>query len=568
MQVQGWAKMANRDPAVGGRRQARGRRKAASQPTDAVVADTGRSDADPTAAPVRDVTVADTLFADVSEFQPVVNDSYLYQVLSIRVSDGTYRDHHFAANYAWVRRALDSGKLVFGIVYTYCRPNWQDNADTVRSTIDANGGLHPRVALMLDVEQGGNPRGDGSDWINRLYGNLADYTGNPARIIGYGNIYDLDSMWRTKPSGIRIIVAAFGANPDYPGKVAHQYTDGTGYGGGLPEGAPPFGNNDMNSADGLDPRQFAAACGISLPPAEEITVVRDFTALTAGATPIRHAVLTFAGTFAAPGTGYPSDVVHAANPDLVFETPVQSPWSFGPIPPGAPTAPSYAESVQIAVNNATEWINANPKQTFAMGGYSQGAEAASRVLAEIMTGTLQWALPNLIGGYTFGNPWRLAGHTFPGGTDPGGRGIADVNLTAQQIPKDANGLDTWWDFANPGDLYTTTPNDAAGADITAAYKAAVQLSISTNLIVNMLAALTGMGGLAQEILALITNPFVGGPALVEAINLTIAFAGTNPPAWPHISYHVAPALPGQSSVEVAVGHLNQIAAATPARTVA
>lgn len=80
-----------------------------------------------------------------------------YPVLSIRVSDGTYRDRNFATNYAWMRGALDSGRLVFGIVYTYCRPNWQANANTVCSMIDANGGLHPRITLMLDVEQGGNP---------------------------------------------------------------------------------------------------------------------------------------------------------------------------------------------------------------------------------------------------------------------------------------------------------------------------------------------------------------------------------------------------------------------------
>ena len=212
-----------------------------------------------------------------------------------------------------------------------------------------------------------------------------------------------------------------------------------------------------------------------------------------GVTLVRHAVLTFAGSWAAPGTGYPSDVVNAANPDLVFEVPIDAPWSFGPIPPGAPTSPSYAQSVEIAVTNATAWINANPQQTFALGGYSQGAEAASRILAEIMTGSLQSARPNLIGGYTFGNPWRHTGHTFPGGTDPGGRGIAGTNLTAEQIPKDANGVDTWWDFANPGDLYTTTPNDTAGADITAVYKAAIQLGIDINAMVALIAGLTGSG---------------------------------------------------------------------------
>lgn len=209
-------------------------------------------------------TMTDTLFADVSEFQAPVDDSYPYQVLSIRISDGTYVDHKFAQNYAWMRRALDSGKLACGIVYTYVRPStWQANLNTVTNTISANGGLHPKVVLMLDVESGGNPGGDQSDPINRLYWGLSDF-GAAGRIIGYGNESDLDNLWPTKPAGIPLIIAGYGNNPPYPGKVAHQYTDGTGFGAasGLPDGCPPFGNCDMNSADGLDPAAFAAACGI------------------------------------------------------------------------------------------------------------------------------------------------------------------------------------------------------------------------------------------------------------------------------------------------------------------
>lgn len=528
--------------------------------------------------------MTDTLFADVSEFQVPVDDTYPYQVLSIRVSDGTYLDHNFAANYGWMRHALDTGRLTFGIVYTYCRPNWQANVNAVIDAINAQGGLHPRVALMLDVESSqGNPHVDSSGWLNSLYWALAEYAGSPARIIGYGNTWDLDGMWPQKPPNLRLIVASYGTNPDYPGKVAHQYTDGSGYGGGLPEGCPPFGRCDMNSADGLTAQQFAAACGITTAPVVLTSRIQGgaMTSPTSGsgaaqpsqmtssaAPAARHAVLTFAGTFAAPGTGYPSDVVHQANPALVFEVPVIAPWSFGPIPPGSVTAPSYAESVGIAVDFATRWITDHPTQTFALGGYSQGAEAASRVLATIMSGGLQWARPNLIGGYTFGNPWRGLGHTFPGGTDPGGRGIAPVNLTQAQIPRDANNVDTWWDFANPGDLYTTTPNDAAGADITAVYEAAVQLGIDHNLIAAELAALLGQGGLGQQVLGLLTHPLIGGPALVEAIIRTVAFVDTNPPMLPHISYHVVDALPGQTSVAVAVGHLNTIAAATAAQTAA
>ncbi|WOR07358.1 hypothetical protein QDR78_18795 [Mycobacterium marinum] len=211
-----------------------------------------------------DAPPKDTLFADVSEWQVPVDDSYPYPVLSIRVSDGSYQDRNFARNYTWMRAALNSGKLTFGIVYTYVRPQtWQSNAATVKQMIDAAGGLHPRVALMLDIESGGNPPGDQSGGINALYSALADYTGDPARIIGYGNVSDLNGMWRTKPPGIRLIVAGYGRLPTYPGMVAHQYTDGQGYGGGLPEGCPPFGNCDMNAANGLTPAEFAAACGIS-----------------------------------------------------------------------------------------------------------------------------------------------------------------------------------------------------------------------------------------------------------------------------------------------------------------
>lgn len=207
--------------------------------------------------------MTDTLFADVSEYQVPVNDSYPYQVLSIRACDGTYQDHNFVSNYAWLRGALDSGRMTFGIVYTYVRPNWQANANTVRAMIDGQGGLHPRVALMLDVESGGNPPGDGSSWIDDLYWNLADYAGNPSRVIGYANSYDFFNMWRTRPPGLRVIGAGYGSNPQLPGQVAHQYTDGQGYSPNLPQGAPPFGPCDMNSADGLTPQQFAAACGIT-----------------------------------------------------------------------------------------------------------------------------------------------------------------------------------------------------------------------------------------------------------------------------------------------------------------
>lgn len=214
-------------------------------------------------------TSTDTLFADVSEWQKPVDDSYPYQVLSIRCCDGTYTDRNFPTNYRWMRAALDNRRLTFGIVYSYLRPaTWRANLQTIKQVFKDNGGNHERIAFMLDVESGGNGSHDQSDSINRLYWGLVDWGMSAERIIGYGNTSDLDHCWPTKPDGIKLVVAGYGRLPSYPGMIAHQYTDGNGYGGGLPEGAPPFGNCDMNAANGLTPEQFAAACGITTPAAQ------------------------------------------------------------------------------------------------------------------------------------------------------------------------------------------------------------------------------------------------------------------------------------------------------------
>lgn len=204
-----------------------------------------------------------TLFADVSYFQVPVDDSYPHAIFSFRSNDGTFRDPHFAHNYRWAVRRTDAGRLACFIVYFYWRRNWADCVETMREMVDAEGGPHPAMIAMIDVESGGNPRGDQSGGLNGAYWDLADWLGDPRRVIAYANRGDYFDMWPARPDGLRVIGAGYGRNPNLPGQIAHQYTDGRDYGAGLPQGSPPFGDCDMNIAYDHTPQTFAAACGVA-----------------------------------------------------------------------------------------------------------------------------------------------------------------------------------------------------------------------------------------------------------------------------------------------------------------
>lgn len=198
--------------------------------------------------------MADTLFADVSEFQVPVDDRYPYKFLSIRSNDGTYQDRHFAQNYAWAKQALASGRLTGLIVYFVWRTNWQDAVTTHTSMCGARP--LPKQVTMIDVESwNGQITGDQSTGLNAAREALVKwYGGDKRRVIGYGNAGDLASLW-PKRGDIGIVLANYSGNPGFPGKVAHQFADD--------HSTPPFGPCDINSADGRSPAQFAAQLGVA-----------------------------------------------------------------------------------------------------------------------------------------------------------------------------------------------------------------------------------------------------------------------------------------------------------------
>ena len=194
-------------------------------------------------------------WADVSYYQPAVNDSYPHPVLCIRSNDGTFRDPKFAQNYSWARRAMDSGRLDCLIVYCVYRPNWQATADTMISMV---GNLaHARVVAMIDVESwGGQIQGDHSVGINALHARLASWLGDRRRVIGYGNRGDLNSLWPRKPPGVALIVAAYSARRPaaYPGMFGHQFSSS--------HPCPPFGPCDGNVAYDHDRSSLLALFGL------------------------------------------------------------------------------------------------------------------------------------------------------------------------------------------------------------------------------------------------------------------------------------------------------------------
>lgn len=199
--------------------------------------------------------MTDTLFADVSEFQPNVSAAYPYHFISFRSNDGTYQDHHFAANIAWAKAAVKANRISGFLVYFVWEPNWQQTIATFKAMV---GTPDPKMAVMIDVESWGRIFGNQSAGINGAREDLIRWLGgNRARVIGYGNAGDLGSLWPTRGDA-KIVLANYSSNPSFPGKIAHQFSDRYNI--------PPFGPCDVNSADGMSPEQFATALGLGTIP--------------------------------------------------------------------------------------------------------------------------------------------------------------------------------------------------------------------------------------------------------------------------------------------------------------
>lgn len=266
-------------------------------------------------------------------------------------------------------------------------------------------------------------------------------------------------------------------------------------------------------------------------PVDGIVSDEDLVALGLIAAPTPAAELpvlfTVHGTFVDMWTGYPADAARELV-GVYYWQPVWYPAAAFPM----------GKSVDAGVGELIRLINElRPGRKFAFCGYSQGAIVCSRVLNELLSGSLRDRLGDFLGGAMFGNPMRQEGKSFPGGRDPGGRGIAEQRLTFTPS--------VWNEYADPGDIYAVTPTDAGGAEMTSVYSVVMD-------------PLNGLPKLGWQVMELLMNPAAEAPALVKAIVLGLRFAASNPATAPHIEYHIRHAVPGVTYLQHAVNHLRGI----------
>ena len=267
------------------------------------------------------------------------------------------------------------------------------------------------------------------------------------------------------------------------------------------------------------------------------------------------------------------------------EIPVQAPWSFGPIPPGQITAPSYQESVTIAVDWAVEWTMAHEDRPVIAGGYSQGGEAASRYRMEFEPGgRLAYLRSNFAAGYVFGNPSRHFEHTYFGGPATPWEGIAAFRLPAAVCG------DEWCELIDVADLYGTSARGLTGEIERDVYTMCTEMELHSGLlefcqtfVANLIEVARNLDGDAYDDLKAgvarnhvdLTGATIAPPERFATLNARdgmlsvkgiaaaiaaaidgLIFLCQAPPTAPHIEYHIREVWPGMTYVGLAIQHVH------------
>lgn len=256
----------------------------------------------------------------------------------------------------------------------------------------------------------------------------------------------------------------------------------------------------------------------------------------------RHLAVVFRGTGGIIGEDYVSRVCQGAA-DLVEERNPRWPATMGGLPVGAAGSisdKSMQHSVDIAFADATRMIDAElaaePNRGIVVGGYSAGAVVAAKVR--------EWVLRryprNYVCSFSLGDPTRPAGGAFYAGTPAPGRGISSWRYG------DVNDWRHCW-LANPGDMYTSVPDNHTGDIMQTAYDMVTSFELT-----DPIGTATAIAAKVPEI---VTEALTDPLAAFQAIRIAAGFVATNPPTLPHITYEFAEVWPGQTYVGLGIQHL-------------
>jgi len=189
-----------------------------------------------------------TFYADISQFQVVVDGTYPYPVLGFRADNGSRTDSNAAAN--WRYCEAHPTHIRVAIPYVVFKPG-QSAAIMARLKNLFGNDCPPNIVPEIDMESGSGFAGPGnhSSEANALAAQLAAWTGNQKRVQGYANSPDWSGSWPTTPSWMKKRLAYYSSNPTPPGYYARQYFGALPYPSpaGYPRTCAPFGSYvDMN----------------------------------------------------------------------------------------------------------------------------------------------------------------------------------------------------------------------------------------------------------------------------------------------------------------------------------
>jgi hypothetical protein len=187
-----------------------------------------------------------TFYADVSEFQNVVDGSYPYPVFAFRLDNGGRIDYHAVEN--WDHAKADP-RIQVVIAYVVFQPGHRAQIlDRVKRFFGPHAPA--KLVLMIDMESGAQFAGPGnhSSEANSLALDFAAYLGTPKRVLGYANQYDFRSCWPSRPGWLKLVTASYGASN--PGTFGWQFYGGVPnpHPAGYPTSCHPFGSQvDLNA---------------------------------------------------------------------------------------------------------------------------------------------------------------------------------------------------------------------------------------------------------------------------------------------------------------------------------